>query len=153
MLEKIKKLPQSQLVRDLKDIRVLGFSVFGALVLLVSWSGVNVIEANYKLEQQMSKLLQQNAVLDLENSNQKLKNEYYKTDAYLELQARKQLGKAAPGETLLLVPKSVALANTKDLTQAAPTAAPEKPTPPKYQQNLEAWRDFLFKRALPPSDI
>ena len=75
----------------------------------------------------------------------KLGNEYFKTDEYLELQARRQFGKAAPGETLLLVPKKVALAHTVDL------ASKNKPAPkavqkPLYQRNFEAWIDFLFRR-------
>ncbi len=152
MIEKIKKYQNHPLVQDFRDIRSLGFAVFGILVLLVSWSGINVIETNYKLERQLAKLDQQNQVLQLQNNNQKLRNEYFNTPEYLELQARQQLGKGLPGEKLLLVPKSVALAHTVDLskdTQAR--TATKKPEAPKYQQNLQAWRDFLFRRTLSPS--
>ena len=147
MVQKIKQFSNSQLMRDLRDIRVIGFSVFGALVLLVTWSGVKVIETNYRLEQTVSKLQQQNTVLELENANQKLRNEYYNTDDFLELQARKQLGKAAPGETVLLIPKSVALSKTEDFTpEKTAEAARTTPKKPIYQQNLEAWRDYLLRR-------
>lgn len=146
-MQKFKQLKNSQVVQDLRDIRVIGFSVFGALVLLVTWSGVKVIETNYRLEQTVSKLQQQNEVLELENANQKLKNQYYETDDFLELQARKQLGKAAPGETVLLVPQSVALAKTKDFNPAqAAVAIKTEPKKPRYQQNVEAWRDYMLRR-------
>ena len=52
MLEKIKKLPKYSIWAQLRDIRFLGFIVFGFLVLLASWSGVNVIETNYELQKQ-----------------------------------------------------------------------------------------------------
>jgi cell division protein FtsB len=152
MLEKIKSYQNHPWVRDFRDIRTIGFAVFGVLVLLVSWSGVTVIETNYKLERQMAKLQQQNGVLSLQNQNDKLKNQYYTTNDYLELQARQQFGKAAPGETVLLVPKNVALAHTIDIEKTDVVTPAPAPQTPKYQQNFQAWRDFLFKRALPPAD-
>src|SRR5690242_16883915 len=112
MFEKIKNYPLRPLVRQLKDVRVVGFLVFGVLVLLVSWSGVKVIETNYELQKQVSRVQQENQVAELENNNLKLQNQYYNTDEYLELTARRQFGKGAPGEKLLIVPQEVALAHT-----------------------------------------
>ena len=147
MLEKIKKLPYSSISHQLRDVRFLGFLVFGLLVLLASWSGVRVIETNYELQKQTAQLDQQNQVQDLVNTNLKLQNEYYNTDTYLELAARKQFGKAAPGETLLLVPKDVALAHAKALPDVyAKTNQQETDTRPKYQKNFNAWMDFFFRR-------
>ncbi len=148
MIEKIKNSRYYSYVQQLRDVRVLGLVLFGALVLLVSWSGIQVIQTNYELQKQISKLQQQNVVQQLENNNLKLRNEYFNTDQYLELSARKQFGKAAPGETVLLVPKSVALAHTTALTQTASkpqtTLTTHKPT---YQRNFEAWMDFFLHRA------
>lgn len=146
MFEKIKKILGAPFITQFRDIRAVGFAVFGILVLLVSWSSVKVIETNYKLERQIAKLEQQNQLLGLENTNQKLRNQYFNTDEYLELQARKQFGKGLPGETLLLVPKDVALS----YTVAPPAAQPANPNtpkaePPLYQRNLVAWRNFLFR--------
>jgi cell division protein FtsB len=147
MFEKIQKLSHHPYIEQFRDVRVVGFLVFGVLVLLVSYSGVNVIQANYVLQKQVAQLEQENQVSELENNNQKLQNQYYNTDQYLELVARKQFGKGLPGETLLLVPKSVALAHT-----IPPTANNSEPTKhssakPRYQQNLEAWRDLFLKGA------
>jgi len=147
MLEKIKNSHYFYYLQELRDVRVLGLVVFGALVLLVSWSGIQVIQTNYDLQKQISKLQQENQVQQLENTNLKLRNEYYNTDQYLELSARKQFGKAAPGETVLLVPKSVALAHAAALPQTTiksmATVATHKPT---YQRNFEAWMDFFLHR-------
>ena len=150
MFAKIKKSRIYSLLKSLKDVRAVGLLVFGVLVLLVSWSGVNVIQTNYDLQKQISKLEQQNQVQELENNNLKLRNQYYNTDQYLELAARQQFGKALPGEKLILVPKSVALAQTVDLPspnkQAADKPKPHKPT---YQKNFEAWVDFFMHRVSP----
>ena len=147
MLEKLKKYEKHPLAQNLKDIRFLGFLLFGILVLLATWSGVRVIETNYELQKQISQIDQQNNVQKLQNSNLKLQNEYYNSDTYLELTARKQFGKAAPGEKLLLVPKSVALAKTKELPRDGQEQAQNKNgNQPKYQQNLEAWKSFLFRK-------
>lgn len=147
MLEKIKTYEKHPFVQNFKDVRFLGFLLFGVLVLLATWSGVRVIETNYDLQKQITQIDQQNSLQKLQNSNLKLQNEYYNSDTYLELTARKQFGKAAPGEKLLLVPKGVALAKTKELPkdddkQAQTTSANQS----KYQQNLQAWMNFLFRK-------
>jgi len=149
MLDKIKKYANLQLVQQFKDVRFVGFVVFGVLVLLVSWSGVAVIETNYDLQKQVSKLEQENQVAELENNNLKLQNEYYNSNQYLELTARRQFGKGQPGEKLLLVPESVAHKYTVDIPEAqkAATATPvlEKP---RIQKNIESWVDFFLHRTL-----
>jgi len=145
MLEKIKKIQKYPIWHNLHDVRFLGFIVFGFLVLLASWSGVKVIETNYELQKQVAQIDQQNQIQQLVNTNLKLQNEYYNTDTYLELTARKQFGKGAPGETLLLVPKSVALAHAKALPEDKPAATNSTPdNKPAYQKNFNAWMDFFF---------
>lgn len=148
MLEKIKTYSKHPYLHELRDVRVLGLLVFGIIVLLVSWSGVRVIETNYKLQQQIARMEEQTKLLQLENANKKLENKYYETDEYLELQARKQFGKGAAGEKLLLVPKNVALAHTVDIKQDKEerTDQPqaEKPT---YQKNFESWMNFFLHRS------
>lgn len=147
MLDKIKTYAKLDLVQQFRDIRFVGFLVFGVLVLLVSWSGASIIETNYSLQKQVSKLEQENEVARLENNNLRLQNEYYNSNQYLELTARRQFGKGQPGEKLLLVPKSVALKYTVDIPEAEKAASA---TPvlnkPRVQQNLEAWTDFFLHR-------
>jgi hypothetical protein len=105
---------------------------------------VQVIETNYELQKQLSKIQQENQVAELENNNLKLQNQYYNTDQYLELQARRQFGKGLPGEKLVLVPKSVALAHTIDTTSDAEVNKSKSTGhKPLYQRNFQAWRDFF----------
>lgn len=134
-------------VKQMRDVRMIGLLIFAGIALLVTWSGVSVIQTNYELQQRISRLEQENELQNLENKNKQLKNQYYKTDQYLELQARKQFSKATPGETLILVPESVALAHSKDLPEEKSTEATEsKPAKPAYQRNFEAWMEFIFRR-------
>ncbi len=149
MLEKIKNYTKHPFAQNFRDTRFLGFLVFGILAVLASWSGVNVIEANYALQKDIAQLDQKNQVDQLSNSNLKLANEYYNTDTYLELQARKAFGKGAPGETLLLVPRDVAYKHARELP-SEPKAEANKPTQdtrPGYKKNLDAWMGFLFHRS------
>lgn len=147
VLQKIKNYYKSPIWQQIRDVRFLGFMVFGVLVLLTSWSSVKVIETNFVLQKQVARQDEQNKVQELINSNLKLSNEYYNTDTYLELTARKQFGKGAPGEKLLLVPKSVALTYAKELPVVSVPKPLESPAnKPLYLENLEAWRKFFLHR-------
>ncbi len=147
MLDKIKTFDYQKYIKELRDVRMLGMLVFGGLVLLVTWSGIGVIQTNYDLQKKISRLQQEVDLDKLENSNLQLRNQYFNTDQYLELQARRQFGKAAPGEKLLIVPKSVAFAHAAEinLPDQAKTEI-QTAHKPFYQHNLEAWIDFLFRR-------
>lgn len=132
-------------ILSLRDIRNVGLLVFTVIVLLISWSGVKSIQTNYTLQKQISQLQQQNTVGQLQNQNLQLQNQYLGTDQYLEVTARQNLGLAAPGETELLVPKSVALKHTVPMPGAA--AASKVPKQPFWQRNFQAWVDFFLHRS------
>jgi cell division protein FtsB len=133
-------------VYELRDARVAGLVVFAIIVLLISWSGVKSIDTNYRLQREISRLQQQNAVYKLNNSNASLQNDYYKTDQYLELSARQNLGLAQPGETELLVPKDVALSYTVEPPKSQAATAKASSKQPGYQKNLQAWVNFFLHR-------
>ncbi|HET9173891.1 MAG TPA: septum formation initiator family protein, partial [Candidatus Saccharimonadales bacterium] len=111
----------TELVHRFSDIRFTGQVLFGVVVVLISWSGAKAVQSNYGLQKQISTLQQQNAVQQLANNNLKLQNEYYNTNQYLELSARQNFGLANPGETEILIPKSVALANTVAVPEVTTT--------------------------------
>ena len=121
MEEKLKTYYEKTLdfVRRLQDIRFAGQVVFVIIVLLISWSGVKAIESNYQLQREIATLQQQTDIQQLKNENLKLQNEYFKTDQYLELSARQNFGLAHKGETELIVPIDVALANAAPAVKRA----------------------------------
>jgi cell division protein FtsB len=146
MFGKIKIADIKKVIRQLNDPRTLGLVAFGIIALLVTWSGAKAVQTNYDLQKKIARLEQQNQVQELENKNLDLKTQYLQTDEFLDLAARRQFGLAAPGETVVLVPKNVALAHTVDLSPAKkPTPTPSPPTP-GYQKNLESWLDFFLHR-------
>ena len=133
-----------EFIKSLSDLRVVGQVFFAVIVLLISWSGVKAIQANYELQKKIVRLEQEVGISRLENDNLKLGNKYLETDEFLELAARRQFGKAAPGETLYIVPKEVALAHVTRATENVKKASSKKPA---YQQNLEAWGSFFFRKS------
>lgn len=146
MFTKIKNFISEIIERSSQDIRVAGLLVFGIIAILVTWSGIGAVESNYSLQKQISQLQQQNELSNLQNNNLQLQNEYYNTNEYLELQARQLLGKALPGEKLILVPESVALAQNVNIPSDATLNSNPPPVKPAYQSNFEDWMNFLFRR-------
>lgn len=148
MLEKLKdyqNLANHPRLKQFKDVRAIGLLVFLAVALMVSWSGAKVIQRNYELQKQISELRQQNAISQLETNNLRLQNQYFNTEQYLDLKARQDFGKGLPGETLILVPKDVALSYvTKPAAKRlAPSTESQRPA---YQRNFQAWTDFFLHR-------
>ncbi len=137
--------------KQFTDVRNIGLYIFGIIVLAITWSAGKTVQNNYELQKQISTLKQQNTVVQLLNGNTYLQNKYLQTDQYLELSARQNLGLAAPGEKILLVPKNTALkyVNPSLPKTAAPTdSAKTADDRPIYVKNLEDWRDFLLGRKL-----
>jgi cell division protein FtsB len=127
---------------NFRDIRFTGQVVFVIIVLLLSWSGVKTIQTNYVLQKQIAGLQQKNDLLKLQNQNQKLQNQYYGTDTFLELQARQNFGLGRPGEKEILVPEAVALANAPSLPEDNAAKAVTK----KQPSNFESWMNFFLHR-------
>lgn len=138
-------------LKQITNIRNVGFYIFAVIVLAIAWSGVKTVQNNYELQKQISLLRQQNEVLQLTNQNTGLQSQFYETDQYLELAGRQNLGLAAPGETVLLVPKSVAMKYVDPSLAPAQTSSEggsSDVTKSKFAQNFQDWRDFLLGRKL-----
>ena|SRR6187431_58272 len=143
--EQLEKI--SEYVLQFRDVRSVGWVLFLVVVLLISWSGVKVIDTNYTLQRQIAQLEQEVQVQQLSNTNTKLQNNYFQTDQYLEIAARQNFGLAKPGETVLNVPSGVAMAHTIDIPDPDKTEAKKTESKrPAYQRNFQAWMNFLLHR-------
>lgn len=144
MLEKIKNYQYTLpgLIRAFQDVRAIGLMAFLVVALLITWSGVKVIESNYNLQRSISKLQQENEIQKLANKNLELQNEFYNTEEYVDLEARKNFGRAAPGETVVVVPKAVALS----YVSGADLQISDKSKTEKQKSNFAAWMDFLMHK-------
>ena len=149
MFDKIKTYQKHPFVQQFRDVRAVGLAVFGIIAVMVTWSGIKAVQTNYGLQKRISGLQQQNDVAQLQNNNLKLQNQYLNTDDFLELTARREFGLAAPGEKVLIVPRSVALAHTQ-VVSTGKVAAAATIAKPRYQKNFEHWIDFFLHR--PNSD-
>ena len=128
----------------LKDIRFAGQVLFVVIVLLISWSGVKTIQANYDLQKQIATTKQENNIQQLENATLQLENRYYQSSQYLDLQARQDYGLAAPGEQEILVPKSVAMYYAPKII--LPASGPAKSYQPIYQKDIQDWVNYFLHR-------
>ncbi|HEV7453905.1 MAG TPA: septum formation initiator family protein [Candidatus Saccharimonadales bacterium] len=148
MQTKIKKYQDIALgyLKQLRDPRMIGLLLFLLIVLLIGWSGVKAIDTNYGLQRQIAKLQQQNEVQKLTNGNMKLQNDYYNTPQYLEISARKDFGLATKGETVLVVPRAVALAHIVDLPKPESEIVKKQAHQSAIQRNFNAWLDFFMNR-------
>lgn len=136
------KIKNSSIFVNLFSSKNIGLYALAVVAVSVTWSSVRIIQKNFELEKNIATLEQQVAVLDQETQNQKLINEYYRTDSYLDLAARKYFSKAAAGEKLIIVPTEVAdtyIVKTPTKEQTASTTK----NIPKILQNLSAWGEFL----------
>lgn len=122
----------------------LGVVLIAIVAVSVSWSSTKVIQRNYRLMKQISVLEQEVKLGEVTLANQKLMNEYYKTDTYLEIAARKQFNKALPGEKLMLIPKSLALEKVPKLEQKQSNTNTNK----LNISNWQKWMRFLSGKAI-----
>jgi cell division protein FtsB len=150
MFNQIKNALTGKKAKQLTDVRNIGLYLFGIVIVAIAWSGAKTVQSNYELQKKIATLQQENAVLHLQNGNIYLQNKYYETDQYLELSARQNLGLAAPGEQVMLVPKETALkyVDLKLISAQDTVKLATADNRPKYVKNLEAWRDFLLGRRL-----
>ncbi len=130
--------------RRLGDTSFAGQVIFVVIVLLISWSGIKTIQTNYGLQKHISTLRQQTDIQKLQNNNLALQNDYFRSNQYLELSARQNLGLAAPGEKEIIVPQSVALSYTVEPPKANTGSASDHQ--PTYQRNFQSWVDFFLHR-------
>ncbi len=136
------KIKNNQNLKTIFTTQNIGIYALAIVALSVTWSSMRIIQKNYELQKDITKLEQEVAVLDQQTKNQKLINEYYKTDSYLDLAARKYFSKAAPGEKLIIVPSEVAATYIHPAEKAEIKKTTINPSA-KILQNLRAWNDFL----------
>lgn len=109
---------------------IVGVAVFWLGFMTIT---IDVMNRNYRLQRQVNQGMLDNQVIEIQNENLRLERAYYKTDEYLELSARALLGKALPGEHLVLLKR----AEVADTNQGKTSQQFEQ------RSNLDQWLDFL----------
>lgn len=111
-------------------LMIVGVAVFWLGFMTIT---IDVMNRNYRLQRQVDQGALDNQVIEIQNENLRLERAYYKTDEYLELSARALLGKALPGEHLVLLKR----AEVADTNQGKTNQQFEQ------RSNLDQWLDFL----------
>jgi len=131
---------------NFKEFFTLNNAVFMAAVALsffLVWQTSIVVLDNYELQKEVDVLKDEVELLELENQKLSFNIEYYKTDAYLDLAARKNFNLRSPGENVVYVPRSEGDSEPKASNDASVVEAVEDE---KSSSNFEQWLDFLFGR-------
>lgn len=95
---------------------------------------------NWALAQELTNKQREKALLELEVETLELENEFYASEEYQELAARKYQGKMLPGETMIYLPANSEYAKNKHADFESDEAALATDT----RSNLEQWMQFLF---------
>jgi len=111
-----------------------------ALAFVIVWQTAIVILDNYALQQEVDDLKEEVSLLKLENQRLSFNIEYYKTDAYLDLAARKNFNLKSPGERVVYVPRS------ETNKQEEPAEATTEQSNIDSASNFDQWLYFLFGR-------
>ena len=132
-----------QLIYKLKhDVLTLDNIVIIVAVLLCfgwTWGSVSSMSRNWELAGQVAEAERKLALLQLEVETMRYENEYYASDEYLELEARRLQNKVDAGENLVYLPENSDAAKHKyDQIEEEATVTTQ------MASNLEQWLQFLF---------
>lgn len=120
--------------------------VFDNVVLIIAlvfclawtWGSISSMTRNWDLAQTVMSRQREKALLELEVETLELENEYYLSDEYQELAARKYQGKLSPGETMVYLPDNPNSAQSSDSEEET------APVTTNTMSNFEQWLAFLF---------
>lgn len=113
-----------------------------AVVLCLTWTykSIESMTRNWELAEQLNADLKTLELLEVEVEMAELENEYYKSDEYQELMARKLANKQLPGENMVYLPENSEAAKNKHLeVQTVTTENIEQ-----EHSNFEKWMLYLF---------
>lgn len=121
--------------------------VFDNVVLMIAlifclvwtWGSISSMTRNWNLAQELMNRQREKALLELEVETLELENEYYLSDEYQELAARKYQGKMLPGETMVYLTE-----NSGSVEPSDKEVLPETVIATDTMSNLVQWLAFLF---------
>lgn len=110
-----------------------------AIALCVVWTYQSVVamSRNWELSERLAAERKELDLAKVEVETMELENEYFKSDEYQELLARKYLDKMAPGEKMVILPENTEEAKSR--FRDTEVEAKER----EYS-NFEKWMMFLF---------
>ena len=114
--------------------------LFLAIILCLVWTyqSIMAMSRNWSLSERLIAERKELELLSVENEAAELENEYYRSNEYQELIARKYLDKQLAGEKMVVLPENSVEAKNKHRQV-------EKHDEVKSDySNMEKWLNFLF---------
>lgn len=108
--------------------------------LMWTWGSISAMTRNWTLSQELIEREREKALIELEVETLELENEYYHSNEYKELSARKYQNKKLPGETMIYLPANSDAARSKHDSDTNTDAVVDTP----QLANFEQWMAFLF---------
>lgn len=114
-----------------------------AIVLCLAWTyqTIAAMSRNWELSERLTEERKKLELVSLEVEAAELTNEYYKSNEYQELVARRNLDKQLDGEHLVVMPENSEAAKTKHKDEVKTVTIEE----PEYS-NFEKWMMYLFPK-------
>jgi hypothetical protein len=104
-----------------------------------AWGSIGMMQRNYALQKEVDTKARNLKLAELETQNLKYEQRYYASSEYQELEVRKRLGLANPGEHVLILPPNTQQAKDADVVVAdAPVRIVEATS------DFQQWMNFLF---------
>ena len=108
-----------------------------ALCLMLTYQSVVAMSRNWELSEKLRAEKKELELLTVETEASELENEYYRTDEYQELLARRSLDKQFPGEKMVVMPENSEETRSKYKEQITESKD-------KEYSNFEKWMMYLF---------
>ncbi|MBQ3297064.1 hypothetical protein IJH01_03010 [Candidatus Saccharibacteria bacterium] len=114
-----------------------------AIVLCLTWTyqTIAAMSRNWELSERLTEERKNLELISLEVEAAELTNEYYKSNEYQELMARRNLDKKLDGENMVVMPENSEEAKNKHQEESKVAADEE----PEYT-NFEKWMMYLFPK-------
>ena len=116
------------------------FLLLPTMFVFLLYFSVQSITKNWNLQQTLNTKLQEKQLMGLKVSNMKLENQYYASEEYQELMARKLQDKKANGETMVMLPINSDITKQKHANQKFSSNKSEQDN-----SNFHQWMRFLFR--------
>ncbi|MBR3322434.1 hypothetical protein IKG05_02220 [Candidatus Saccharibacteria bacterium] len=113
-----------------------------AIILCLTWTyqSIAAMSRNWELSERLTAERKQLELVSLEVETARLANDYYSSNEYQELVARKNMDKKLPGENMVVMPENSEAAKTKHEEEPKAVVVEEEPE----RSNFEKWMMYLF---------
>ena len=110
-----------------------------AIVMCLMWTyqSIEAMSRNWELVERLNADRKALELLEIEVETAELQNEYYASEEYQELAARRLAGKQLPGERMVFLPENTEAAKNNHQVAAAAESR-------KEYSNFEKWMMFLL---------